>query len=189
MTYPLGYPVSIPFSLPPDKGDVWEDSFSNYKNGAVPANYSVVSGTWVISNGLLTKTIVNSGYNQIISSVSLKKDIKLAVEASSSLEVDLIVRYQDENNFYLVLFRSGNIGVWRRVSSTYTQLALNVTVTYNISGYNIYEIHSQANTISAFFNNRLVASVVDNTFLNSGRFGVGAHASTGRFKWIRAEGV
>jgi hypothetical protein len=164
-----------------------EDSFDDPSLGRYTA-HTIKGSFWSVRAGVLTAR------GPAIQSVLIRDDVRFAdgyVEAASNRADDggLVLRFVDENNYYLLTFRDDqapwprdrqNLAVYRRIGDEFREM-WNTDVDWRRGTVRTIRFQARAERLSVFVDGKLILAVYDrDPPLGAGRVGVrhyGADAS------------
>lgn len=145
------------------------------------ANYTVTkdSGTpnWVVTGGAMNaSTALGTQSCCTVNGFSAANASAECVIGGAG-DAGLVVRFQDQNNFYLMALSATQIKLFKRVAGTFTQLGS--TVTYGGSG--TVRLTANGTTISVSLNGVVQIAVTDSAISAAGKVGMRSNANGGDF--------
>lgn len=156
------------------------------------ANYTVRqdSGTpaWTISGSAMNVAgVVGSQSTCTVNGFS-QADVSAEVITSGAADSGVVVRYQNQNNFYLVTMSDGSgtnptqqLRLFKRVSGTFTQLGSSVNMGWTHLATHTVRLTATGNSIVVYFDGVAQISVTDSSISAAGSVGMRSNASSGDF--------
>ncbi|MCL6557465.1 MAG: hypothetical protein K6U74_01445, partial [Firmicutes bacterium] len=165
--------VNLPrYEYTPLPAPVWQDTFDTDQLATQYTSGGDVAGTPTVSGGVLTYT--GGTQATLIKNNLLLQDCAIVVNSDQAHSGGIIGRYQDNNNYYLLVLQddsginpNGNLELYRRVNGSYTMLAqVNLTWPRGTPKQIKFTLHGSR--LEAYFDGVKVISVTDSTFTGGG---------------------
>lgn len=143
--------------------------------------FADVPASWSIANGVLTATGAGQQSHLIRSGV-LFTDGWVEAEMDRADEGGLVLRFRDQNNFYLLAIRDNGsllgqrtVEIFKRVNGEFTVLAFGVPLNWPRGQVRTVRFEAVGNSLRAYVNGALIHQVTDNSFTQAGAVGVRYH--------------
>jgi hypothetical protein len=146
------------------------------------------AGSWTVKVG--TWSVVTDGSTQVYNSTSTtgngrtvagqsswtnyKVEAQIKVDTwGSTSKAGLVARYQDEDNYYFMLYENStsSVKLFKRSGGVNTVIAQSSALTAYEGIYNSYRLELNGSTLTGYFNDLQVLSATDSTF-TSGSIGL-----------------
>ncbi|MDC7224386.1 MAG: polysaccharide lyase family 7 protein [Spirochaetales bacterium] len=158
-----------------------ETTFSDSFDSLDSDLYTTVSGTWETEDGDLQETGGGTGI-LIISDITTGDDCTISADVKSQAEskdAGLLIRYQDEDNYYTLTLNNGKLLLKEKVSGSWTTLE-SVTCDYSTDSFSTIAVSVTDSTYTAYLEGEEQFSVSDSS-LTSGSFGFKTSSNTAYF--------
>ncbi|MDC7224385.1 MAG: DUF4959 domain-containing protein, partial [Spirochaetales bacterium] len=149
-----------------------ETTFSDSFDSLDSDLYTTVSGTWETEDGELQETSGGVAI-LILDDIDADGDSTISVDVKSQLEskdAGLLVRYQDEDNYYTLALDDGKLKFKEKVSGSWSTLE-SETCDYSTDSFSAIAVSVEDSTFTAYFEGEEQFSVSDSS-LTSGSFGL-----------------
>ena len=156
---------------------VWPNTDSFADPLAAYTKYTDSAGTWLPANGELVATGGTADV-LILNDVSIS-DIAIETDINYADDGGLVVRFIDNNNYYLVTISddsganpTANIRIFKRVSGNFTQIGSSANISWTRGTSKTIRFQVTGTALSASVNGSVVTSGTDSAITGPGRVGL-----------------
>lgn len=178
----------IPFlEYETDDGIVNQMEYMTYFEAGTRSRYVAThdngSTQWTLSDGIMiaTAAVANARTALTLNSVYYK-DVAVQTTSNWVAEGGLVLRYQDNANYYLVTFADGSsalnpgkVRLLKKVAGTYTLLAESTVLSMVRGVYHTFRFEAIGSALRALVDGSEVVSATDSSINNIGKIGLWAN--------------
>lgn len=185
-------PVQIfPESLPADSYDtldiLFSEIFFDFENESAgiiePHGFNVIWGNWIVIsdpaqpgahsvpnvyNGttLMSSELAIALFNEPVKDFWFEIKLKILDSSDEDWETGVVLRYQDEHNFYLLLIAADKIALFKIINNNWHLLAENTSINFSKDNWYSLGADFRGGHINVSLNQSSVFDVQDDSFLD-----------------------
>jgi hypothetical protein len=156
------------------------------------ANYTVTkdSGTpnWVVTGGAMNASSALGTQSICTYNSFSAANASAEVVINSASDSGVVVRFQDQNNFYLLALSddsgsspTANMRLYKRVAGTFTQLGSSYNATFPNLSSHTFRLTANGTTLTAYMDGVAVITVTDSAISAAGKVGMRANQNGGDY--------
>lgn len=169
--------------------NVFTDNFNRSNSSTLGANWSEALGNWSIASNRLQAPTSGTGPFECVTTTSahaakVHQTVQVTHVTGSAFDGGIIARFLNTSNFYSVYVSAGNIGVYKCVSGSFSQVGSNVAVTITANSVIKFQVGdgNSASAIKVWYNGTLTHTLSDSSITSAGQAGVFGYTTSQQFE-------